>query len=203
MKAVEIPIGQHPKVSEFPSGVFNKRPPEPKYTVTWDISKVMDHISTLGNIENLCTKVITLKPTTLLAILSSNRAPELTYLDIRHIAFKENSVIFYFSKLTKTRKKCKSPPSFELKRFEKAELCVIICLKQYLLITNPLRKEKTTQLLISYIRPYNPVSVDTVSRWLKEFLRLSGIGTGIFSISIQSHTSRVKFTLNIKEGSVD
>ena len=163
----------------------------------------MDHISTLGNIENLCTKVITLKPTTLLAILSSNRAPELTYLDIRHIAFKENSVIFYFSKLTKTRKKCKSPPSFELKRFEKAELCVIICLKQYLLITNPLRKEKTTQLLISYIRPYNPVSVDTVSRWLKEFLRLSGIGTGIFNISIQSHTSRVKFTLNIKEGSVD
>ena len=40
---------------------------------------------------------------------------------------------------------------------------------------------KTTQLLISYIRPHNPVSVDTVSRWLKGFPRHSGIGTSIFT----------------------
>ena len=162
-------------------GVFNKRPPQPKYTVIWDISKVIDYISTLGNIEKLSTKIITLKLTTLLAILSSNRASELTYLDIRHIVCKENSVIFHFSKLTKTLKKGKNPPSFELKEFEKAELCVIRCLKQYLLITNPLRCAKTTQLPISYIRPHNPVSVDTVSRWLKEFLRLSGNDTSIFT----------------------
>ena len=95
--------------------------------------------------------------------------------------FKENSGILHFSKLIKTWKKGKSPLSFELKEFEKAELCVIRCLKQYLLITNPLRCAKTTQLPISYIRPHNPVSVDTVSRWLKEFLRLSGNDTSIFT----------------------
>ena len=161
-------------------GVFNKRPPQPKYTVIWDISKVIDYINTLGNIEKLSTKIITLKLTTLLAILSSNRASELTYLDIRHIVCKENSVIFHFSKLTKTLKKGKNPQSFELKEFEKAELCVIRCLKQYLLITNPFKNEKSTRLLISHINPYTPVSVDTFFRWLKEFLRLSGIDTSIF-----------------------
>ena len=70
-------------------------------------SKVIDYISTLDTNENLSTKIITLKLTTLLAILSSNRASELTYLDIRHIVLKENSVIFLFSKVAKTWKKVK------------------------------------------------------------------------------------------------
>ena len=75
---------------------------------------------------------------------------------------QEKSVIFYFGKLTETWYKRKSPPSFELKEFEQAELCVIrCCLKQYLLIKNPLRSGKTTQLLISHIAPHNAVSVDT------------------------------------------
>ena len=94
--------------------------------------------------------------------------------------FKESSVIFHFSKLTKTWKKSESPQSFELKGFEKAELCVINCLKQYLLITNSLRSEKATQFLIIYLRPHSPVSVETVSRWVKEFLRLSGIDTSTY-----------------------
>ena len=62
-------------------------------------------ISTLGNNETLSTKIITLKLATLLAIRSSNRALELTYLDIRWIVFKKNAVIFHFSKLTNTLKK--------------------------------------------------------------------------------------------------
>ena len=50
-----------------------------------------------------------------------------------------------------------------------------------MLVTNPLRCEKTTQLLISYITPHNSVSAETVSRWLKEFLKLSDIDTSIFT----------------------
>ena len=53
----------------------------------------------LGKNGNLSTKIITLKLTTLLAIPSPNRFSELTYLDIRHIVFKENSVNFHFRKL--------------------------------------------------------------------------------------------------------
>ena len=50
-----------------------------------------------------------------------------------------------------------------------------------MLTTNPLSSEKEKQLLIIYIRPYNLVFVDTVSRRLKEFLRLSGIDTSLFT----------------------
>ena len=98
--------------------------------------------------------------------------------------------------------KGKSPPSFQLKVLEKSELCVIRCLKQYLLITNPLRSQKTAQLLISYIRPHNPVSVDTVSRWLKEFLRLSGIDTSTLtghSIRTASASKAKQLELSLSE----
>ena len=128
---------------------------------------------------------------TLLAILSLNRTSELTYLGIRNIVFKENSVIFHFSKLNKFLKKGISPL---LKGFEKAELCVIRCLKQYLLITNPLRSEKTIQLLVSYITLYNLVFVYTVSRCLKEFLRHSGVDTSIFT----GHSTRAASTSKAK-----
>ena len=131
----------------------------------------------------------------MLAVLSSNRALEITYLAIRHIVFKENSVIFHFSKLTKTCEKGKSPPPFELKGFEKAELYVIRYSKQYLLTTNTLRSQKTTELLISYIRPYSPVSVDTVPRLFKEFFRLSGFDTTIFT----AHSTRTVLASKLKQ----
>ena len=44
-KVEGIPIRQHPKVCQLLSGVFNKRPPQSKYTVKWNISKVIDYIS--------------------------------------------------------------------------------------------------------------------------------------------------------------
>ena len=55
-------------------------------------------MNTSGNNKN---NTITLKLTKLLNILSSKRASELTYLDIRHIMFRENSVIFHLNKLEK------------------------------------------------------------------------------------------------------
>ena len=48
-KADKVSIEQHPKVCQILSGVFNKRHPQVNYTVIWDISKVIDYISTLCN----------------------------------------------------------------------------------------------------------------------------------------------------------
>ena len=104
-KGEGVTIGQHPQVCQLLLGVFNKRPAQPKYTVIWDIFRGIDYIGTLGSSEHLSPKIINLKLTTVLVILWSNRALELTYLDIRHIVFKEKSVIFYFSKLTKAWEK--------------------------------------------------------------------------------------------------
>ena len=36
------PVGQHPLVSQVLKGVFNERPPRPKYHSTWDVNLVLD-----------------------------------------------------------------------------------------------------------------------------------------------------------------
>ena len=42
-------------------------------------------------------------------------------------------------------------------------------------------RNNETKLFISYVRPHKPVSRDTISRWTKETLRLSGIDTKVFT----------------------
>ena len=62
-KAEGSPIGQHPKVCHlliFCQG-YSIRDFHNQNTAIWDISKVIDYISTLGNNETLSTKIITSK----------------------------------------------------------------------------------------------------------------------------------------------
>ena len=38
------PVGQHPLVCKFMKGVFNSRPPQPKYSGTWDVGLVTKYL---------------------------------------------------------------------------------------------------------------------------------------------------------------
>ena len=67
-EAEGISIGQHPKVCQLFSGVFNKRPGQPKYTVIWNISKGnsgwlpdLENLEGLGNLESNQVALKTLK----------------------------------------------------------------------------------------------------------------------------------------------
>ena len=46
------------------------------------------------------------------------------------------------------------------------KLCVVEHLKEYLQRTKQLQEDHL-QLLISYVKPFKPVSKDTISRWVK------------------------------------
>ena len=41
------PIGQHPRVCTLMTGIFNNRPPKPRYTSVWDIETVLNYLSKL------------------------------------------------------------------------------------------------------------------------------------------------------------
>jgi hypothetical protein len=57
---------------------------------------------------------------------------------------------------------------------EDRKLCVVSHLPHYLSRTQHLR-EKYSQLLLSYVKPYKPVSKETISRWVKLVLQAAGI----------------------------
>ena len=67
----------------------------------------------------------------------------------------------------------------ELKPFPNPRLCVVTTLREYLIRTKLLR-EPCSQLLLSYVKPYKPLSRDTISRWVKAVLQYSGIYVTIF-----------------------
>ena len=54
-------------------------------------------------------------------------------------------------------------------------LCVFTVLKEYLSRTKTLRQNNEDALLISYIKPFKPVTSNTISRWVKIVMIRAGI----------------------------
>ena len=68
----------------------------------------------------------------------------------------------------------------DLKAFaDDPRICIVQHLEEYLKRTAQLRDDHK-QLLISYVKPHRPVSKETVARWIKEVLKLSGIDTNVY-----------------------
>jgi hypothetical protein len=65
------------------------------------------------------------------------------------------------------------------------DLCVVTALEVYIHRTAHLRNNNSF-LFISYLKPYNKASCNTISRWIKNVLCLSGINTDIF----KAHSTR-------------
>ena len=74
-------VGKHPKVCALLGGVFNNRPPKPRYTFVWDVDKVLEYLKGLDS-ATLSDKLLTVKLTMLLSLTAASRCSELKYLDI-------------------------------------------------------------------------------------------------------------------------
>ena len=61
-------LTDHPLVRRFVAGVFNTRPPMPRYVQVWDIGIVISYLRGLGETPNLSLKLLTLKLNALLSI---------------------------------------------------------------------------------------------------------------------------------------
>ena len=54
-------LGLHPLIARLLKGVYILRPPTPRYSSTWDVSKVTDYLKTLAPLRELSLKSLTLK----------------------------------------------------------------------------------------------------------------------------------------------
>ena len=86
--------GKHPLVSSFLKGVFNLRPPLPKYTFFWDIKTVLDHLSSWHSPKMLDLKQLSVKTVTLLAINCNERSSVLTSLDLSQHWSSDSKIAF-------------------------------------------------------------------------------------------------------------
>ena len=74
-------MGRHPLVCQLLKGVYQLRPPQPRYAKTWQVGKLVQFIGSLGPNEKLSTKLLSYKLVGLLALTAPDRASGLTARD--------------------------------------------------------------------------------------------------------------------------
>ena len=171
-------------------GVFNLRPPCPKYTTSWDVNKVLTFLKTLYPNEGLTLREFTLKSVCLVALISGQRAQSIHEMDLQYTSTSDgSSFTFLMKNLTKqVRPGIQQTPIRVSKYTLDPCLCAHSALKTYIQKTAGLRK--SSKLWISYVKPHQEVGRQTISRWLKSTLELSGIDTSTFS----AHSTRMAST---------
>ena len=146
-----LPVGKHSRICSLVSGVFNLRPPKPRYMFVWDVKQVLDFLKEMfGDNDQLSNKELTLKVTILLALTKSSRTSALHILDLNHMIKTSGYYEFRSRKLHKSWRRDESPPSLKIYAFpsDKA-LCVVAALDYYIERSSIWREKKSNFSIIS------------------------------------------------------
>lgn len=189
-------FGNQPLVVRFMKGIYEMKPSLPRYTLTWDVGVVLKYLEGMADTD-LSLKQLTLKLTTLLCLLTGQRCQTLSKLDISYMQKLSDRYIFTINTNIKTSKPGRHIAPIEILDYSvDRRLCVVSLITLYLDKTSEIRKPEDTQLLISYARPYKPVTSATIGKWVKSVMAESGIDTKTF----KAHSGRSASTSYGKTG---
>lgn len=156
-------VGSHPSVTRLFKGIFNLRPPQPRYSETWNVSLLTKYLKELPPLGELTLKVLTLKTVTLCVLVSAQRSQTLATLDLDNMIISESSIKFVISERLKTSRPGQPTitvcfPSID----DTICLCPKRCLIEYISRTRDLRN--SSNLFISFIKPHKAISTETLAR---------------------------------------
>ena len=128
-------------------------------------------------------------------ILSEKRFQTVDCLDIRNMSLTDSEVIFRIGDPLKTSTVRHHLQEIGFSAFpDDDRLCIVAAIKTYIQFTSNLRlRSDQTKLLLITRKPYGPASKPTVTRWVKDVLKASGISEEFFTAySVRSaSTSKV------------
>ena len=185
-----VSFGEQPLVCRFIKGVFQLKPALPKYTHIWDVEKVLSHLQNLAPVTSLDLKQLSFKLVTLLAILTGQRCQTIHEFDLNLMQKLPDRYVFAIGEKLKHTKPGKHQEPIELVAYQDKRLCIVETIKQYISITESLRDNSESKLLISFRKPHRAVSKDTVARWFKSTLADAGINVTTFT----THSTRAAST---------
>ena len=179
-------------------GDFDKKLPQPRYSVTWDVQVIVDYIKSNWAVSKEITmKNISYRLVILLALTSASRASTLQGLDVRFMTAHLDHVKFAFSKICKVWKKGQRRLSVLHYDYKKDEtLHFTSTIKVYLARTKTWRQENNeTQYVLSHIKPSKGLSSSTVTRLINEVISLAGFNTKIFKGHLSKSASSISANL--------
>ena len=187
-------VGSHPLVIRLLKGAYNMKPPQSRYSETWDASLVLAYLKTLTPDDELSLKVLTLKLVMLIALVLASRCHSLHLLSIENMRKEPSKYVLRYSGPLKQSRPGIKIPCAVLKEFPPdRSISVFHVLETYLQKTGSIRGS-VNSLFISYIKPYKAVTSVTIGRWIRSVMLSSGIDCDKYKAhSVRSaSTSRAK-----------
>ena len=179
-----LSFGQNNVVCRLLKGVYERNPPKPRYVEFWDVNKIFVLFKSWGSNSRLDIKLLTMKLAVLLLLVTSQRGQTIINLSTDNMTLSDVA-IFRMKKLLKHNRVGDPLDTIKLRPYSLCKhLCVIRTLKVYLNRTQFYRSY--SGLLLSYVRPFKPISRDTLSRWTLHVMTLAGIDTNKY----KSHSTR-------------
>lgn len=179
-------IGKHPLVTKLLKGIYNARPPAPRYANTWDPAHILAHFDAMAT-TTLSRIQISRKVVTLLAITTLLRCTDIASIQASSIITSDTEASFVLGKPRKTQHAGPLTKITVPAWPRNQTICPVACLKAYISSTSHIRDTSNADnLFISTNKPFRAVGSSTIARWIKIQLQEAGIDTTIFN----AHSSR-------------
>lgn len=171
-------VGEHPKVIRLLKGVFNRRPPKKSLVPEWDLNLVLKALrqAPFEPLADAHPKCVAFKLAFLLAVTTARRVSDISHLKIGdHCRVQRDRITFLPAKLAKADDPGHFLTPIVVPAFPRDQrLCVVRTLKFYLRVTADRREGRDPKVLLrSLVRPFNPVSSQTVSNWITRTIKMA------------------------------
>ena len=175
----KVNIGSEPLIKLFMKGIFHLKPVLPKTNYTWDVKKVLLFMKQLDN-NNITLRLLSIKLALLLILVTGQRCQTLFSINIENIEITPEYIKLRIGDILKqTRPKYHLGEIYIEPFTENVNICAVKTLECYLKKTKDIRS--STKLFIVTQKPYSGASKSTISNWIKQGLKLSGINLSIFT----------------------
>lgn len=203
-----VSFGKHPDVVRFMQGIFNTKPPVPRYVDIWDPDKVLNLFLSWSPAQKLSLQLLTLKTLVLLLLVTSQRSQIIQKINISDMKVSKNSYQFYL--MPQDIKQGRPNYKQEVVKISKYPINKKLCPYHYMecyLERVSQNRGTCESVFLTLSEPHKRPSQDTVSRWIKKVLKHAGIDISAYSAgstraasSSKAHKSGVAIDFILKKG---
>ena len=175
-------ISEHRLIIRLLKGIFHIRPPQLRYELIWDTDLVLSHLKNPSS-STYSLKFLSLKIVTLLTLLSGQRVSTVHQFCISDMQTTPSLIIFNIPGLLKHSRHTKRDNPIPFHAFpQDADLCPVSTINQYLTARATLANYVLHDALLCYRKPHGPTIKDTLARWIRSVLKLSGVDMDTFTV---------------------
>ena len=176
-----VTFGDTAAVRMFMKGVYQLRPPQPRYRSIWDPAAVLRALESWGEVRFLPTLRLAVKTVMLVLLASGLRGHTLLGFRVDRMHTHTDSIEFHVARdyFKQARPGWKAEPVV-LKCFSNKALCPVFHLRQYIERTKHVRRGQP-EVFLTTTKPWGPVARATLRRWVLVALDAGVMDTSVYS----------------------